>query len=214
MIILKRILIFLLVVILLVGIGSFALVAYATVSHPVEYADIVNKNAETYDMDPILIYSIIRAESNFEPRAKSRMGALGLMQIIPDTGNWIAEKLKVEFKEESLYEPEYNIQFGSYYIAYLVDHFKDIDVALAAYNGGIGNVQKWLKDESVSRDGESLHNIPFQETKNYVEKVNDNYYIYRIFYGDEVDEKEAATTGVNAWFQNYIATLKYFYRKF
>ncbi len=210
----KRILIGLLIVILLVVVSSFAVVAYATLSHPVEYGDLVNEYGEKYKVDPILLLSVIRAESSFQPEAKSPMGARGLMQIMPETGKWIAEKLKVEFDEEKLDDPRYNIEFGTYYLSYLLDHFSEKEVALAAYNGGIGNVTKWLKDESMSKDGKTLDDIPFDETRYYVKKVEDNEYVYRVFYGDSLEESEINRSDFDACIQNYVNTLKYFYHKF
>ena len=109
------------------------------------------------------------------------------MQIMPDTGKWIAEKLEVEgFSEEKLFEPETNIRFGCWYLKYLLDTFSgDRRTAAAAYNAGPGNVKKWLADERYSSGGE-LVKIPFKETERYVEKVQRAYEKYTEIYAAQL----------------------------
>ena len=182
---LKNLILGLLAILIIIFIISFGIVSYGTITRPVEYTEYINKYSEEYDVDPMLVYSVIKVESNYNPDAHSPMNAHGLMQILPETGSWIAERLKIDYSEEMLKDPETSIQMGTYYLSYLVHHFKDRDLAIAAYNGGLGNVEKWLADENLSKDGESLDEIPFVETRNYVVRVNDNYRIYDLFYGDE-----------------------------
>ena len=105
------------------------------------------------------------------------------MQIMDSTGEWIAEKLEVDnFNPNMLYEPEINIRFGCWYLNNLLMEFGDLSLALAAYNGGSGNVTKWLNDPEYSSDGENLTYIPFKETKKYVDKVSTRYNIYKFLY--------------------------------
>jgi len=112
------------------------------------------------------------------------------MQIKPSTGEWIGEKLKVtNFSEEMLYDPEINIKMGCWYLDYLFKYYDgDIKLVLAAYNGGQGNVSKWLKDADYSDDGVTLKNIPFAETKLYVEKINRAYKMYNKIYRDLINK--------------------------
>lgn len=155
---------------------------------PLKYKNIVIKYSEEYsgedDVDPLFIMSIIKAESNFDKDAKSNKGALGLMQVTPSTGEWIAEKLNEEmFAEDKLFDPDTNIRYGIWYINYLSKQFDgNLNLIIAAYNAGPGSVDKWLDDSSYSQNGEDLDNIPFVETDKYVEKVNFYYNIYKFLY--------------------------------
>lgn len=168
---------------------SFGLVGVRSMDTKVYYEDIINKYAGEYRADPLMIAAIIKVESGFDTNAVSHMNAKGLMQILPDTGQWVAEKLEEDYHDELLHDPDYNIKLGAYYYEYLYEHFGTDDLALAAYNGGIGNVEEWLKDPEISKDGVSLHNIPFEETRQYVEKVNNVYDTYKFFYSDGLPDQ-------------------------
>ncbi|MBR4078875.1 MAG: lytic transglycosylase domain-containing protein [Christensenellaceae bacterium] len=148
---------------------------------PLEYEETVLKYSEEYGVDPALICGVIATESRFDADAKSEKGAMGLMQIMPETGEWIAGKIGIkDFSEEMLTEPAVNIEMGTWYLTYLADRFdREADTVIAAYNAGHGNVEKWLKDAQYSDDGRTLSEIPFDETRNYVKKVNRAYEIYR-----------------------------------
>ena len=106
-----------------------------------------------------MIAAIIKVESDFDTNAVSPMNAKGLMQIVPDTGKWISERLEEEYHDDKLHDPDYNIHLGAYYYEYLYEHFGDVEIALAAYNGGMGNVEEWLKDPNISYHGDKLDNI-------------------------------------------------------
>jgi len=155
--------------------------------YPIKYEDNIFKYSERYNVDPCLVVAVIKAESNFDGNAVSHRGAYGLMQIMPDTAIWIADNMKLsDYKVEKLYDNEINIAMGCWYINNLNTEFNgDINLVLAAYNGGRGNVQKWLNDKQYSEDGKTLHNIPFGETDKYVKKVKTNYNIYLKLYDDK-----------------------------
>ena len=104
------------------------------------------------------------------------------MQIMPETGEWIAGKLKEPYDEETLQEPEQNIRYGCWYLEFLFERFSDPDTVLAAYNAGHNAVRKWLQNSDYSDDGESLQVIPYDETRNYVEKVRRAYEKYKDLY--------------------------------
>ncbi|WP_052447359.1 lytic transglycosylase domain-containing protein [Clostridium polynesiense] len=151
--------------------------------YPYKYKEQINKYSEQNNLDPLLVLSVIKAESNFKPNALSNKGAYGLMQITENTGKDVAEELKInDFTAESLFEPEWNIRFGTWYLNSLIKEFKNIEVALAAYNGGMGNVKKWLKNSEYSEDGKTLKYIPFPETDKYVKRIRVNYNIYVFLY--------------------------------
>ncbi|MCK8815797.1 lytic transglycosylase domain-containing protein [Natroniella sulfidigena] len=153
--------------------------------YPLDYQELIFSEAERYDLDPYLIISIIYVESKFRPQATSAKGARGLMQIMPPTGVWIAEKLDdQEFSVDDLYEPELNIKYGSWYLAELKQQFDNRTMVIAAYNGGQGNVKKWLHEKQWDGEYETINQIPFAETRNYVSKVARAYSIYRYIYTD------------------------------
>lgn len=150
---------------------------------PYKYSEYINTFSEEYDIDPLLVLSVIKTESDFNENAISNRGAKGLMQIMDKTGAWAAEEIGINyFLPNMLFNPEINIRMGCWYLANLETEFTDLDLVLAAYNGGSGNVNKWLEDPEYSKDGEKLDYIPFKETKKYVDKVNTNYSIYKYLY--------------------------------
>lgn len=152
--------------------------------YPLVYEEHIREYAFLYEVDPFMTASIIFTESRFNPTAVSFKDARGLMQILPSTGEWVAEKIGLpNYSDDQLFEPEVNIQIGCWYLTYLNSQFPDNrELVLAAYNGGIGNVNKWLSNKEYSSDGKHLDYIPFMETRNYIEKVLDTYYIYKEIY--------------------------------
>lgn len=155
--------------------------------YPLNYQEHIIKYSDKYDIDPFLVAAIIRVESKYYTYAMSSKGAMGLMQILPTTGKWAAEEIGItNFNNEMLYNPEINIEIGCWYISKLLKQFNNnIRLIVAAYNGGSGNVSKWLNDPEYSSDGKNLNNIPFKETDQYVEKVIKSYEIYKKLYDIE-----------------------------
>jgi soluble lytic murein transglycosylase len=170
---------------LLIGvIGAYYLTDYldwAKINnYPLKYEDLIDRYSQEYQLDPALVCAVIYAESGFDPKAVSVDGARGVMQIMPDTGDWIAGKLDMDdYDVDMLFEPEVNIRFGCWMLNYLYGRFSgDAKKTLAAYNAGQGNVDKWMKDPGCSKDGLTLDYIPFKETRNYVKKVMAAHDIY------------------------------------
>lgn len=163
----------------------------ARVFFPLYYSVHIEKYSEDYSLSPYLVAAVIKTESNFMPYAKSHKDAYGLMQITSSTGEWAAKEMKLEgFSAGQLYEPEYNIRMGCWYMDNLKKEFgSNMDLVLAAYNGGRGNVQKWLSDAESSKDGKNLHYIPFKETDKYVKRVKVYYNIYQILYKDSFSKQ-------------------------
>ncbi len=157
----------------------FAFSDYGKGNRATAFSDLIDKYAAYYDLEPELIKAVIKVESNFDQKALSGAGAKGLMQIMDDTETWVASKRGENSKPWALYEAEYNISVGTYYLRYLMDRFGSAEVALAAYNAGPTNVVGWLDDELYSSDGKTLSDIPFPETKAYVSKVMSNYEKYK-----------------------------------
>jgi soluble lytic murein transglycosylase len=156
----------------------------ARIYFPLYYSAHIEKYSQKYNLNPYLVAAVIKAESNFKPEAKSPKDAYGLMQITASTGQWAAKEMKIDsFAVNQLKEPEYNIRMGCWYLDNLKKEFDgNMELVLAAYNGGRGNVQKWLADENHSKDGKNLYYIPFKETDKYVKRVKINYNIYKILY--------------------------------
>ena len=154
--------------------------------YPYEYKEYVEKYSNEYNFDPLLVLSVIKTESKFKEDSTSSKGAKGLMQIMDSTGQWISSNVEISyFLPHMLYNPEINIMMGCWYLNNLIEHFGNVDTALAAYNAGSGNVNEWLKDGEYSKDGETLYNIPFAETKKYVDKIKVSYKMYKYLYGEE-----------------------------
>ncbi len=160
-------------------------VEYRIYPKPDEYSAFVEKYANEYGVPEDLVYAVIKTESGFESSAVSSKGAIGLMQMMPDTFEWLtSDILREHLSAGMLYDPETNIKYGTYYLSRLYGRFGDWSTAIAAYNGGEGNVSDWLADEKYSNDGIKLtvDKIPFSETKAYVKKVNRALERYRAIY--------------------------------
>jgi soluble lytic murein transglycosylase-like protein len=140
--------------------------------YPVKYEKSIRKYSEKFGTDPNLIMALCLQESYYNPRAKSRVGATGLMQLMPATGKEIAHKLHGVFASSDLENPDTNIELGSYYFRQLVNLFDGKwQLAVASYNGGQGNVAKWRRAAPSKPMDEFLESIPFPETRNYVKRV-------------------------------------------
>ncbi len=151
--------------------------------HPMAYSEIVEREAQNYGIDPLLVYSVMKAESNFESDAISGAGAMGLMQIMPETYEWLAMRAgATKVAKEDLLNPEINIKYGCLFLSHLMKKYPQLKSVLAAYNAGPGNVDSWLNDSTITPDGENLEYIPFPETKKYTEKVLNHYKIYQRIY--------------------------------
>lgn len=151
--------------------------------YPLRYGEYIITYSDKYDLDKYLVMALIKAESNYIYDAHSGV-ARGLMQITDETADWIATKLS--FENFNILNPETNINMGCFYLSYLLDYYKGNEqLALAAYNAGMGNVNKWLLDKEYSQSGETLDNIPFEETRQYIDKIERNKKIYIKLYKKE-----------------------------
>jgi soluble lytic murein transglycosylase len=140
---------------------------FLKIVYPIYYESLVFDSAIEHDLDPYLILAIMYVESKFDPQSTSDQGARGLMQIMPQTGDWIASSLgDEEFSVKDLYKPAINIKYASWYLARLRDGFNSrLPVVLAAYNGGQGNVGKWLKNKEWDGKQENIGSIPFSSQR-------------------------------------------------
>ena len=152
--------------------------------YPIHFKDTIYHYAEIYGVDPLLVSAVIRVESKFNPQAVSQKGAAGLMQIMPATGEWAAEQMNITgFDSAQLFDPKINIRIGTWYISNLQKEFEKNDLlVIAAYNGGRGKVNQWLEQGVWDGREETLSDIPFPETRQYVRKVLQNYRKYKKIY--------------------------------
>lgn len=186
---------------------------YYRLTYPLSYKGLINQYSREFDIDPYLIAAIINVESNFNKKALSPKEARGLMQITSQTGEWAARELGIEdFQVDLLYNPEINIQIGAWYLNQLGKEFNQrLQLVLAAYNGGSGNVSRWLENEEYCEDGENLKKIPFQETDKYVDKVLKNHKIYKNLYQDKFNgETDEDSNFLLYFFHNFRSLIKNF----
>ena len=148
--------------------------------YPEDYYDTVMKYSEEYNVPHHLIFAVIKVESDFDRRAKSSAGAMGLMQLMPSTYEWLAEINGEIAFTSALYEPEVNIKYGTYYLQYLYSKFGTWEKALVAYNWGEGRLQNYI-EENGYEDGDYTE-IPVKETRNYVKKVLHHWEKYKELY--------------------------------
>ncbi len=153
------------------------------VTHPLEYEAEIRASAEEFGVEPTLVAAVIRTESRFDPEVVSPRGAYGLMQLLPETARFVSERTGISGDYR---DPETNIRIGTRYLSYLQNRYGgDERLALAAYNSGEGRVDAWISDEGfdVARD------IPFDETRDFVENVLEAQEVYEELYGKDLDQR-------------------------
>lgn len=153
--------------------------------YPREYALEVSAASAEYGVDDALIYAVIRCESGFREQVESHAGAVGLMQLMPETFEWLQSSRdgEVTMSAASLLDPSVNIEYGTYLLHILLDKYDGNEAtAVAAYNAGSTNVDSWLSDPAYSIDGMNLSTIPYEETKKYVEQVEKTKEMYKKLY--------------------------------
>ena len=155
--------------------------------YPKTYSEIISVYAEEYDVEENLIYAVIKAESNFDSQAVSNRDAIGLMQIVEETAIDVANRNQIDIDTENITEElldiNNNINIGTKYLSTLLTQYGNIEVALAAYNAGIGTVNNWIDKQIIQADGSDIENIPYKETNNYVRKILRDYGVYNELYG-------------------------------
>jgi soluble lytic murein transglycosylase len=174
-------------VLLAVVVRPFADKAVQEISLPLRHEDIIRQQAADKGLDASLLAGVIYTESRFRDQT-SHAGARGLMQITPATANYIAQKSGgTRFEQGDLATPQINISYGSWYLRYLLDRYDgNVVLALCAYNGGEGNVDKWLQEAHVADTAFTLDRVPFAETREYVRRVLDARKDYREQYPREL----------------------------
>jgi len=161
--------------------------AFREITLPLRHEDIIRQQAREKDLDPALIAAVIYQESKFRDQT-SHAGARGLMQITPATAEFIArDSGGTRFSQEDLATPQINIAYGTYYLRYLMRRYDgNTELALAAYNAGETNVDKWVREAGGEEEFDRTNDIPFPETRAYVENVFELRGDYRRHYADEL----------------------------
>ncbi len=170
------------VVFLTLAVIFFGSVSILKTLYPISYVKFVEKNASENNLSEYFVYAVIECESGYNEKAVSYANAKGLMQLTPDTFQWLQSKKGEDLPEEMLFDAETNIRYGCYFYGILFEKYADETTAVAAYHAGMGNVSKWLEDERYSYDGKTLYDIPFKTTKKYVNKVIKTKNIYSKLY--------------------------------
>jgi len=151
---------------------------YLRARYPLEYEEILRAHGRNYDLDPALLAAVVYVESRFDPDAESAAGAIGLMQLLPDTAKGIALRTGgASFVVDDLRDPEINVRYGSWYLHHLRDRYGDLELALAAYHAGQGNVDRWRSAGA---------GIVFPETRRYVDEVSRLRRVYAKAYRAEL----------------------------
>ena len=164
--------VFIVFVIAIVG----SLVLYINIRYPLKYQEYITKYSEEYKLDKNIVASLINEESSFRPNAVSKKGAMGLMQLSPDTARFVAQKLGEEYDGNAIFKIDTNIRYGCYYLGYLRDKFVDLTTYLSAYNAGETTVKLWKKDET---NGLTLSSIPYPVTREYVSRIISGVKVYK-----------------------------------
>ncbi len=151
-------------------------------TYPTEYEEYVIKYSNEFDVDPVLVFSVIKVESNFTPDAESSVGARGLMQLMSDAYDWVKFRLEDDSPSfDDMYDPEKNIEYGTYYLSYLMEKYDgSVDLTAAAYHCGMGMVDGWLADGTIDAENFDVADIPEEndQTAHYVNKINAAYSAY------------------------------------
>ena len=179
----KKIILVIAIAIFVIIIVTLSQSSILKVFFKIDYTEYIYKYGEEYNIDPMLIAAIINVESEYNRNIKSRSGAMGLMQLMEETALEEADEVGENIiVTEKLYNPEVNIKIGTKYIAKLIKKYDNLYLALAAYNAGMGNVDRWIEEGIIKKDGTDIENIPLKETNNYVRKILRDYKIYKYLY--------------------------------
>ena len=182
----KKIFIFIIAILIIVVFLGIFKNKILKIIYPKTYKEIVSVYSEKYNVEENLVFALIKAESNFNSEAVSHRDAIGVMQIMEETAKDVANKNSIKIDNENIKQEllkiDNNINIGTKYLSTLLEKYKNKEIAVAAYNAGIGTVDGWIQKEIIKSDGSDIENIPYKETNNYVRKILRNYKLYEELY--------------------------------
>ncbi|MBC8570162.1 lytic transglycosylase domain-containing protein [Zongyangia hominis] len=157
---------------------------YYEMAYPMKYTEIIDQYAEKNNLPKALVYAVVRCESGFRPDVVSSIGARGMMQLTEDTFDWVKYRMGDErdITYDDMFDPERNVEYGTFLLRTLLDEYETIDNALCGYHAGWGSVRQWLNNPKYSSDGKNIDHIPFGDTSQYVKKVNKTMEKYKELY--------------------------------
>ena len=162
--------------------GGFAVRTAMHSLYPLRYDEFVETYTVQHGLEKSFVLAVIKCESGFDPNAVSRVGACGLMQLMPETFQWLQSKTKETLSDDALFQPETAVRYGCLMLEILLRQFPDPHTAICAYHAGMGNVENWLRDPRYSDDGVTLKAVPFPTTERYADKVLRTQKIYQLLY--------------------------------
>lgn len=165
--------------------GMTYIPSFWTLVYPIYYYPVIQREARTVHVDPFLVASLVRVESHFREDDISHAGAIGLMQLMPDTASWIAQRIGMKrYSRADLATPSVNVRLGSWYVMYLIRTFHgNLPEAVAAYNAGPNRVRRWLRNGTWSGEEMTINDIPVRETRHFVARVLYTFETFTRFYG-------------------------------
>ncbi len=178
----KRIAKIFVALVIVAGIAYVSLPYIERIYYHLEYTDYIQESADRYQVNPYFIAAMAKCESDFDANATSSAGAVGVMQMMPETAQEVANLGLVDsikYSPQNLKDPEVNINYGAAYLRYLVERYHEMNPAIAAYNAGMGNVDKWLSEDTDIRAS-----VGFEETEKYIQLVNRAKSMYEKLYPD------------------------------
>lgn len=161
---------------------------YLEQTHPLRYSDLIERYARERQLDPYLVYAVVKTESGFDEKAVSSQGARGLMQLMEDAFDWVKFRMgdTQDTTYDDMYNAEDNLRYGTYMLMLLMEEYdNNVRTTMAAYHAGRGQINKWLADSEYSEDGNNLKHIPISDTNHYVKKVVTAWENYRELYASD-----------------------------
>lgn len=190
----RNVLIILLVLIVLALCGVAFLFYRGSASYQVKYGNEITAAAKKEGLSPYLVAGVVKSESDFQADVVAEDGGVGLMQLMPEAVDWVCQRLDVDKATIDLKDPKTNLMIGTHYLSYLISRYQSEHLAIVAYNTGMTNVDKWLKDGTITWAFETMQNVPYDVPRRYVHRVDKAREIYAKMYGDGLPDD---TTGEN-----------------
>lgn len=207
----RNLLVFILVLLLLGGIGMVGLTARGTSHYPIRYGAEITQAAKEAGLSPQLVAGVVRSESNFDAAVIASDGGKGLMQLMPDAVAFMSDRRGEKADAYDLLDPKTNLSLGTGYLSYLVGRYQSEDLAIVAYNAGMSNVDQWLKDGIITWEASSLSKIPNRIPREYVARVNHAQNIYETFYPEELPQDTKSDNLFLLAFRNLWQTIRHYF---